>query len=95
MNYFQHGDVILKECEKPTNVEILKTNLLYQGMNHQHKVKGKFSIGKVNEKIYLHSKGCELYHDEHHSMNIPEGIYELSIVLEYDHLLEESRTIID
>jgi hypothetical protein len=95
MGYIQHGDVLLFECDKPKNVEIVKTDVFYQGLNHQHKVRGKFRIAKSNGETFIHSKGCEIYHDEHHTIKIPEGFWNLKIVKEYDHLLEESRQVID
>lgn len=93
--YFQHGDVLLKQIEKPKNIEKLDTDIFHQGQNHAHKVRGKFCIGKSGDKIFLHSRGCEIYHDEHAALQIPEGVYEKSIVNEYDHFLEESRQVID
>jgi hypothetical protein len=95
MSYLQQGDLILTKIEKPTNVEKLKTDVLYKGQNHEHKLRGKFCIAKDSKNTYIHSKGCELYHDEHAMIKIPDGFYELKIVLEYDHWLEESRQVID
>lgn len=95
MKYFQQGDVILKECEKPSNIEKLKTDLLWKGQNHHHRLRGKFMIGKVKDDLFVHSKGSELFHEEHKTLEIPEGFYKLDIVKEYDHFLEESRRVID
>lgn len=95
MKYYQHGDCLLKECKSPEKLDLIKHDLLFQGMNHKHKVKGDFKLYKNNEDVYLSSNECELYHDEHHTMKIPKGFYKLEIVKEYDHLLEESRQVID
>lgn len=95
--YFQTGDVLYFQIkELPKDVIDLKTDLFHKGDNHSHKVKGDFSIFKLNNDMFLECKSeCELYHEEHKSIMIPIGIYKKGIVLEYDHLKEESRKVID
>lgn len=93
--YFQAGDCLLKEYNKPTAGVELDTDVFYKGMNHLHRLRGKFKIIKENEDIFIHSEGCEAFHDEHKAIPLPPGIYKLSIVSEFDHLLEESRAVID
>jgi hypothetical protein len=93
--YIQHGDCLLKQCEKPTDIKILKTDIIYQGLNHSHKIRGKFRIAKRGDDVFLHSKGAEIYHAEHLPLKVPEGFWKLEVVKEYDHLLEESRKVID
>ena len=94
MKYYQQGDCLLKQVSeakgKPT-----KSNLLWKGQNHHHRVKGKYTILKSDNVIYLKSQGCTLFHEEHKDIKIDKGLYELSIVQEYDHFLEESRAVID
>lgn len=92
---FQQGDILIFECAKPKDVTKLKTDLLHKGQQNHHRLRGKFMIGEINGKRYIHSKVCELFHEEHKTINIPEGFYSLGIVIEYDHLLEESRQVID
>jgi hypothetical protein len=94
MKYYQAGDVILKQVES-TKGKKIASNLLWKGQNHHHRVKGKFAIKKDGSQIYLESSGCILYHEEHKDIKIPKGKYELSIVQEYDHFLEESKNVID
>ena len=96
MKYFQQGDVLLKSCDKPSHIEKLETDLLHKGQAHHHRLRGKFKIATDKDgNKYVHSKGCELYHEEHKSIIIPEGFYKLGLVVEYDHFLEESRVVID
>lgn len=96
MNYLQQGDVLLKETKKPSEVTILKTDLLHKGQNHHHRLKGKFKIGETKDgKKYVHSKGAVLYHEEHKDIQVPEGFYEFGLVQEFDHWAEESRNVID
>lgn len=94
MNLYQQGDVLLKDGAKVKG-KALKTDLLWKGQNHHHRVKGRFKILKHGEQIYLKSAGCKLFHEEHKEITIPKGDYALSIVVEYDHWLEESRRVID
>ena len=91
---WQQGDVLLKRTDK-TSGKKMTTDLLWKGQNHHHRVKGKFSIKKDGDKIFLESSGCVLFHEEHKDLKIPKGKYALSIVQEYDHWLEESRAVID
>lgn len=96
MKYFQQGDVLLKSCEKPNDIEILETDLLHKGQAHHHRMRGKFKIAQSKDgSRYLHSKGSELFHEEHKTIEIPEGFYKMDLVREYDHFLEESRIVID
>jgi hypothetical protein len=39
--------------------------------------------------------GATVTHQEHRPVTLPPGEYERRIVLEYDHLLEESRVVVD
>lgn len=39
--------------------------------------------------------GAEVTHQEHHPIIVPPGIYERSIVQEYDHFAEEARNVAD
>jgi len=94
--YFQAGDTLLKEIKNiPEDAEILDTDVYYQGQNHKHRLKGNFKLHKKDSDIFIESFGCEAFHDEHKTILLPNGIFSLSIVKEYDHLLEESRSVID
>lgn len=94
MFYVQQGDVLLKKTNAVKG-KALKTDLLWKGQNHHHRVKGKFKIVKDGEALFLKSSGCTLFHEEHKDIKVPAGDYALSIVQEYDHFLEESRAVID
>lgn len=95
----QQGDVLLKEVQEIPNTLVKKnTNILHQGLNHTHIIKGEFELFEDN---YLHAIGeCVLDHDEHGKAEIrlrtlPVGWYKKSIVKEYDHFLEESKEVVD
>ena len=94
MIYFQQGDCLLFKEEK-TKGKALKTDLLWKGQNHHHRLKGKYKIYKDGSDLYLKSDGCTLVHEEHKPIKLSKGVYKLKIVMEYDHFLEESRQVID
>ncbi len=95
--YLQTGDVLYFKIDSIPNDAIkLETDLFHKGDNHNHKVRGKFNILQHNDDLYLEClEDCELYHEEHSSVVAKQGIYKKAIVVEYDHLLEESRRVID
>lgn len=39
--------------------------------------------------------GTEVTHQEHGTVLVPPGVYDRSIVLEYDHFSEEAREVVD
>lgn len=39
--------------------------------------------------------GTEVTHQEHHTVLVPPGNYDRSIVQEYDHFAEEARAVVD
>jgi len=94
---YQHGDVLLKRASLNDLVlNEIKTDILHQGLNHEHRVKGDFNIIRSGDDVYLQAnKNCVLYHQEHSEIEIESGVYKKSIVKEYDHWEEESREVID
>lgn len=94
--YYQTGDVIYLQSELPEESIKLDTIVFHHGDNHKHCVRGEFNILRHNDDLYLEClSDCELFHDEHSTIKIPQGVYKKRIVVEYDHLLEESRAVID
>ena len=94
--YLQTGDVLLKQVKTiPTDAIQILTDLLWKGESHHHRLQGQFKIFKQNESIFVASNGAEMIHEEHKTVALPEGLYVLDVVREFDHLLEESRRVID
>jgi len=95
--YLQTGDVLyFKNKAIPASAKEVKTDVFHKGDNHTHRVRGDFSIYEDGNDSYLECRSeCELFHDEHQMIKAEPGIYKKRIVLEYDHLLEESRQVID
>lgn len=97
MEYYQTGDVLYVKVESvPKTAEKLQTDLFHKGENHHHKVRGEFEIFKQDDEMFLKcDQQCELFHEEHSTVTIPAGAYQKRIVMEYDHIREESRKVID
>lgn len=95
MNYYQQGDVLLFEAKELPKGLRASGKVLYKGQNHSHALEGKFSVLKSKTQTFLKSQECKLVHEEHKPIKLPKGIFELKIVQEYDHFLEESRVVID
>lgn len=100
-------DIFVKEFEEiPKDAMPLKTNLVLKGMTNNHALYGgKFAVlekdgttfVKVFETAILdHVKDlASMERAEHHAQEIAPGEYFMDQVNEFDHILEESRKIID
>lgn len=91
----------------PKDAKEISGNLVLKGQTNSHALYGgTFQLSekdgvmfvKVDEPTVLdhvkdHLKSQE--HAEHHAQWIPVGEYFVDGVLEYDHLLQESRRVID
>lgn len=101
MNYYQQGDILLKEAELPVNGEKLPHLILLKSptTGHEH----KFAVGSA--AILLRTEGGELYadvaepaqlvHEEHLPITIPPGIWQFEQVREFDMELMEVRAVLD
>jgi hypothetical protein len=95
--YEQQGDALFFPNEKiPKDATLRKDNVAVQGLRRH------LAIGK-NVKVYdgfigVPEKGSTIKHPEH-SLNadtkLTFGPWKVNQVMEYDHLLEESRKVID
>lgn len=98
MNLSQQGDVLA--FEEPFAVKGLKKvagDLLHKGQHHHHRLKGgRFQIYQGEKNRFLRvEKNTQLVHEEHKPISLTKGDYRIGIVLEYDHMAEESRQVID
>lgn len=95
--YFQQGDVLAKKIkELPQGLNIVNGNLIHKGRDHHHLIDGDFSLYAVGDDFYIEARGiCRLTHPEHKDIDLPAGLYRKDIVMEYDHLAEDSRRVID
>ena len=102
-------DVFEKEySEIPKEAKPLKTNLVLKGQTNSHALYGgEFEILEHDNILFVnvkketvldHVKDHNLLnpeHAEHHSQKIEAGQYFVSPLMEYDHLKNESRQVID
>ncbi len=98
MKYFQQGDVILK-ITKGIKGNKLNHLTLAEGEStgHHHTItKGEAELYEHEGTLFLRvAEEAELTHQEHNTITLPKGDYEVGIVQEYDHFAEEARWVAD
>lgn len=95
----QQGDVLIKKIDAVKGTEVNHL-VLAEGevTGHAHRVtEGDATLYSDNGTLYLHveSEKAVVTHEEHHAVTIPHGDYQIGIVKEYDHFLEEVREVKD
>ena len=101
--FIQQGDVLIKRVGLlPPDATAREGYVLAVGEHtgHAHRIADiETDICELYEKngvIYVKAnKPCTLTHEEHSAVTIPVGIWEIGIVREYDHFLEEARNVQD
>lgn len=97
--YRQTGDLLYFTEEKlPKGLREVKTGVLLHSDNtgHSHVLKGGSLFKTKENQMWIQvKKKAVLKHQEHNDLELPKGVYRVQNVLEYDHLLEESRAVID
>lgn len=96
----QQGDVLIKKCDSIPEGLHRKNNHLAEGevTGHFHAVYGGDTAvwGDLEGNLFLDVKSeCEVRHQEHGTVSVPPGKYEIGIVREYDHFAEEARAVQD
>ena len=61
---------------------------------HFHEAHGE-GVALYDDGVLEAPAGAKVTHQEHAPVTIPPGTYQRSIVVEYDHFLEESRKVAD
>ena len=98
---YQQGDVlIIKKNINIINATKLNHVVLAEGeaTGHCHMADPENAeLLKLGEQIILNvfGKSATITHQEHNKIEVPNGIYFIDLVKEYDHFLEESRKVID
>lgn len=103
---YRHGDIILKEIENlPKNLKSVSKEsqfVLAEGetTGHKHTLVAKPQTMEILQdkkgRFYLKfSDVVELTHQEHKTIFIQPGIYEVGNEREYDYFLEEIRKVVD
>lgn len=100
ITYFQQGDVLLFPIDSlPEGLENSKTKVVQEGEHtgHAHRLaEGEvFLDKKTNTKFLRLVEDTAISHEEHKTINLPAGNYQVGIVREYDHFNEEARQVAD
>jgi len=100
MLQLQHGDVLLQQVERlPEGVTKLNHGVVMDGeaTGHKHQISTKTStLWELEGQLYLEVEApTVITHDEHKPIEIPEGIYHIGQVREYDYLREMERNVVD
>lgn len=53
------------------------------------------TISKLPSFIRIEGGPATLYHEEHHPITLPPGLYRRSIVREFDYLVNKTRKVVD
>lgn len=98
--YYQQGDCLIKPASIPTEAVSKGDRVLVEGEHtgHAHRVNSSSSaeVYILNEMTYLRTfKDTPIEHEEHNTIILPPGDYEIGQVKEYDHFKEESRAVAD
>lgn len=104
MKNFRHGDLNISKTDKLVGYKARKDNVLAWGeaTGHAHRIKPKTKEDVV--EIYENEKGelaikvkgvAVVTHEEHHTIEIPTGTYQIIREREYDYFQMNSRKVID
>lgn len=103
-NQIQHGDVLLQKVDGlPKGVEAVprEQGVLVvargEATGHNHVITdGGAVLMELKGDLYLEvTEPVTITHEEHKPLPIPEGIYHIGIVKEYDYLRDMERSVID
>jgi hypothetical protein len=101
----QQGDVLLKKIKTlPPDVQSVQPDargfVLAEGeaTGHHHTLEAQETtqLYTLDEILYLVVEAeASLTHQEHDTIQVPPGIYEIGRVREYDYMANEARTVRD
>ncbi len=104
MTQIQHGDVLLKQVAKlPQDAKEIprKGNVLIlaegESTGHHHVITANpAKLWELKNDLYLEViEPVTIIHEEHKTLPIPIGIYEIGRVKEYDYFAKMGRRVID
>ena len=97
--YYQQGDVVIKVVSEVKGKKLNHLTLAQgESSGHSHTItKGEAELYEHEGTLFLKvlSDEAELTHQEHHTVVLPKGDYEIGIVKEYSHFDEEVRKVKD
>lgn len=99
MTYFEQGDVLIKEVKTvPAEAKSIENKVLAHGESgHIHQFRGNTAqMFVLNENTYMKVfRDTPIEHEEHKTIILPPGDYQIDRVKEYDHFIEEARYVAD
>lgn len=85
---FRQGDVFIEEIDKiPEKTKIDLTNILVYGetTGHAHRLRGGDLLTDEQDNKFVISRGkTQITHEEHDTIELPEGNYQIIRQREYD-----------
>lgn len=95
---YRHGDLFLEKIDSiPPEAIEEKTDILLEGeaTGHMHRVDKNAKIFTINDRKYLLVENSTfITHEEHKTIKLPKGIYEVTRQREYDPY-EGIRNVLD
>ncbi len=105
IKFLQQGDVLIKRIDilpKQLKNKFDARGFVFaegEATGHYHAVKNndkcQLLVDKNGKMYFKNEIPVEIQHQEHHTIEIPSGIWEIEKVREYDHFSEEIREVID
>lgn len=96
--YYQQGDVIVMAATIPVGAKQVNKRPLAFGeiTGHSHQIVEDVEMYEKDGILYLRAlETVNLKHEEHRSLALPPGDYQVGIVQEYDPFKEEARNVRD
>jgi hypothetical protein len=97
---YRQGDILLRKVDSlPKKAKKKDSNVILEGeaTGHAHRIQNGliFEIGWPTEMYIKAQKGATITHDEHETIDIEPGIYQVVRQREYDPSLRDGRWIED
>lgn len=98
-NQFRHGDLLLTQIEKiPESAKHAEDKILAYGeaTGHKHQLMGPAIIYRDQAAQFVEVVApAKLSHEEHKAIELPTGIYDVSVQREFDPYAETIRSVQD
>ena len=97
---FRHGDLLIREIkELPKGLKKIDSKVLAFGeiTNHSHQLIGQCQVmeNKEGKKFFQAQEEVELTHQEHKTLKIEKGVFEVLTEREYEPFEQEIRQVMD
>jgi hypothetical protein len=96
----QQGDVLIRRTSIPKSAKQKDGRAIVaygEATGHMHEVIGEgVAVYEENGTLYVSApNGGIIQHEEHKTITLPPGEYQIGIVREFDHFAEEARNVKD